>query len=401
MGAISRFFRDQSGQFAIMFAAASTMLLMGVMVAVDMSKLTNSQARVTVVTDAAALAGAQAFDSADRVAVVQAFLDANGDQMLPASMTGTPVIGFDDNTREVSVLIEAEVDLPFANVLGMSDKNVIYRSVAVYPDDMDPLTIAFALDISGSMGGTTSDGVVKIDALKTASEEMFNVIEGKVKNPQTIEKYIRTSVSAFESTLTVDQEMTWGFADTRQTIQNLNRGGGTNTLAALDDAHQKILDDRMFRISADPTFDLATLDEFVIFMTDGQNTAGDPVILDDSSYERCVEMREDGIEIYSIGFAAPDRGKLLLLDCASWDDAVEDTKSKHNHNKKRGCKFLSGIAGAFPNVEALKNAYKRCKNNNGDEKKEHFYDAADAKSFEEIFRIIGEKINESSIRIKT
>ena len=223
MGLFKRFCRDESGQFAIIFAVISTMLMMGVMVAVDVTKMTSVKAKVSAVTDAAALAGAEAYDDANRLQVVQAFLTANSEEVLPGRISGTPVINFDDATREVTVSVATTVDMHFAGMVGVKHKDVSYESVAVFPDRMDPLTIAFVLDISGSMGGTTSDGKVKLDALKSASEELFTVIEGKVKNPAVIEKYIRTSVSTFASTLSTETPMEWGFAGTRATIQGLNR----------------------------------------------------------------------------------------------------------------------------------------------------------------------------------
>ena len=401
MGIFKRFNRDEGGQFAIMFALFTTMLLAGVMVAVDFSKLTSAKTKVAAITDAAALAGAQAFDRPDRLLVVKEFLKLNGDKSLPVSVMSEPIIRFDDATQEVSVSIDANVDLPFAKIFGMGNRDVAYRSVAGYPGTMDPLTIAFALDISGSMGGTTSDGQVKLTALKSASNALFDIIEGKVKNPESIGKHIRTGVSAFNSGLAVDQNMEWGFGQTRATIEGLAAGGATNTFSALENAHKQILDDRMVRITEKPDFDLARLDEFVIFMTDGENTAGDPVFLDDESYESCIAMREDGIEIYAIAFTAPARGQMLLLDCASWDDSVEDVQSGRGHNRRKGCKVLAGLTRILPNVERLEQAYERCQKNNGKDKENHYYDAADAKSFEQIFKEIAEKINESSIRIKS
>lgn len=328
-------------------------------------------------------------------------MESNGNGFLPGTLKDTPQIRFDDNAQEVHVFINAHAKLPFAKLIGLKDRAVAYKSVASYPDTMDPLTIAFALDISGSMGWTTSDGQVKLASLKSASSQLFSIIEDKVRNPGSIEKYIRTGVSAFNSGLAVDQDMEWGFGQTRTTINELVAGGTTNSFAALESAHKQILDDRMLRISEDPNFNLNTLDEFVIFMTDGENTAGDPVFLDDESYETCIDMREDGIEIYAIAFTAPARGQMLLLDCASWDDAAEDVQSGTNRNRGKGCKLLAGLSRTLPDVRGLQVAYEECKTKNGKEKKNHFYDAADAKSFEQIFREIADKINESSIRIKS
>jgi len=401
MNNFNEYTRDESGQFAIMFAIVSTLLLGMMMIAIDFNNMVATRAKVAAITDAAALAGAEAFDEAERIQIVKEFLNENSLKMLPAKLNGQPIIEFDDSTQEVSVSIGTEVELPFARMIGFKNKDVAYRSLAAYPETMDPLTIAFALDISGSMGGSTSDGQVKLAALKNATSGMFNIIEGKVRNPKSIDENIRTSVSAFHSSLAVDQDMAWGFGTTRATINGLVAGGATNTFAALENAHKQILDDRVFRRSSKPDFDIKALDEFVIFMTDGENTAGDPVLLDDESYETCIAMREDGIEVYAIAFTAPARGQMLLLDCASWDDSSEDVRSGKPQKRRRGCKVISAIARILPDVRGLQNAYERCKNKNLIDKKDHFYDASNAQNFEEIFKVIAEKINESSIRIKS
>jgi len=52
-------------------------------------------------------------------------------------------------------------------------------------------------------------------------------------------------------------------------------------------------------------------------------------------------------------------------------------------------------------VNALQNALNRCKNHNFNDKKEHYYDAVDARTFEEIFKTIGARINENPVRIKS
>lgn len=401
MAIVKNFCRDENGNFAILFAISATLLLIGAMVAIDINQMVSAKTKVAAITDAAALAGAQAFDQPNRIQVVQEYLTENSNEYLPSTMINNPIIRFDDNAQEVHVSIDAHAELPFAKIMGLKDRAVAYKSVAAYPDAMDPLTIAFALDISGSMGWSTADGQVKIDTLKSASAQLFQIIEQKVKNPSSIDKYIRTGVSAFNSGLAVDQDMEWGFETTKTTIQELTAGGTTNTFSALENAHKQILDDRMVRLTEDPGFNLSTLDEFVIFMTDGENTAGDPVFLDDESYETCIAMREDGIEVYAIAFTAPARGQMLLLDCASWDNEAEDAMSGRPHNRRKGCKILAGLTRVLPDVNRLQQAYERCKTRNGKDKKDHYYDAHDAKSFEQIFREIAEKINESSIRIKS
>ncbi len=411
MNLFRQYRNDERGQIAIMFAAVSTMLLFSIMVSVDFAKVTATKTKVAAVTDAAALAGAQAFDNPDRLLIVQEFLTANGDQVLPAKIAGTPIINFDDETGEVKVSIGTELDLPFAKMLGHKKQTVNYSTVVAYPNSIDPLTIAFVLDVSGSMGWNTKDGQVKLAVLKDATKQLFAEIDDNVRNKSSIEKYMRTGMSAFSDVLKAEQAMSWGFVDVEQAVDGLVAGGTTNSAVALDNAYKQIKDDRLYRVSVDPTFNPATLDEFVIFMTDGENTAGGiQDILDQESYDTCIAMRDDGIQVYAVAFTAPAKGQLLLIDCASWDDEGVDKESRRNNNQSRRCgggtenangnNANANANNTGPNENAL-NALDICKDKILGDKKEHFFDAEDAKSFKEIFRLIGQKINESSIRIKS
>jgi len=410
MGMFRTYLKDNNGQFAIMFSLFATVLVIGAIVAVDIARLVNTKTKIAAVTDAAALAGAQAFDQVNRISIVEDFLNSNGGQILPAAFASEPQIHFDDDTGEVSVFVDTTVELPFAKVLGGDNREVGYTSIAVYPNSIDPLTIAFVLDVSGSMGEQTKDGQIKLNVLKQATMELFAEIDSQIRNKESIDRYLRTGMSAFNDVLAAEQAMTWGFVDVESAVDGLVASGKTNSHIALANAHEQIKDDRGFRQTVDPTFNLATLDEFVIFMTDGTNTAGTPEILDEDSYEVCLAMRDDGIAVYAVAFTAPERGQLLLIDCASWDDPVEDRESKRNRNRNRKCgkrrgNSDDGLANAAANNggfnENAAKALDKCLDEVLDDKKEHFFDADDAQSFTEIFRLIGQKINEASIRIKS
>ena len=406
MALFKRYLKDESGQFAIMFAVVSTMLLSGVMVAVDIGNMVKTKTKVAAITDSAALAGANMFDNPAREEIVLKYLEENSASGLKGYFNGDPIIQFDDASGEVSVSMNTTVEMAFADILGFGDRDIHYKSVAGYPNTMDPLTIAFALDVSGSMGGMTSDGVVKLAALKDASSKMFEEIEGAVRNKASIDKYVRTGLSAFHNSLAAEHAMSWGFVDVDAAIQGLTFGGSTNTLVALENAHKQILDDRAFRRTANPGINLNALDEFVIFMTDGSNTASDPIVLDEDSYQSCVAMREDGIEVFAVAFTAPAEGQLLLMDCASLDDETEDRQASNARNERNRCgqnaderrrHNTNNDRGRTQSEAALEN----CRDRIVKDKKEHYFDAADAQSFEEIFKIIGQKINESAIRIKS
>jgi len=406
MGMIKEYCRDERGNFTMMFSLVGTVLLGGVMLAVDVNKMYATKSKVSALTDAAALAGATSFNQSDREDVVLRFLEENGHKMLPAKFSGNPEISFNDDARSVNVNVATTVNTPFAKVFGFNSVDVGYDTTAVYQGLGNPLTIAFALDTSGSMGDPTKDGIRKIDALKDSVSSMFQVIETKAGSYNALNASLRTGVSAFNSELTEDFPMSWGFKETEQVILDLNPDGLTNSGVALENAYKQILNDRDVRAKSDVSFKLDELDEYVIFMTDGANTFGDPILIDEESYETCLAMREDGIEVYAVAFTAPEEGQLLLMDCASWDDTIEDKQSKNvkNRGKKCGRRGNGNGNGNGANNGNGKGWDKRaavakCRNEVLESKREHYFDADDAKSFEEVFKQIGKNIKVESVRI--
>ena len=85
-------------------------------------------------------------------------------------------------------------------------------------------------------------------------------------------------------------------------------------------------------------------------MTDGDNNRPE---WDVSSQQVCDRMKADNIEVFTVAFAAPSKGRALLEYCASED------------------------------------------------KDDYFFDASNAAAFKEAFREIGKEIVERSVRIKS
>jgi Mg-chelatase subunit ChlD len=54
--------------------------------------------------------------------------------------------------------------------------------------------------------------------------------------------------------------------------------------------------------------------KYIVFMTDGDNNY---TTADTTTKQWCDKARTAGIEVYSVAFMAPDRGKALLNYCAT------------------------------------------------------------------------------------
>ena len=109
------------------------------------------------------------------------------------------------------------------------------------------------------------------------------------------------------------------------------------------------------------------LHRFMIFMTDGENKTNPSYDPDGTGAEqddidtkaRCDQIKADGIEIYTVAFQAPERGRELLRYCATPDVVSSDPE----------------------------------------ESEIYYYNATDEESFLEAFDRIAERIESSIIRI--
>lgn len=362
----------------------------------DGIRLMSAQSKLSGVVDNAALAGAFAAENQrqNRVKITREFLAANADEVLPAQINPNYKLKFDDNAQELFLEVTADIDLFFGGLFGMDETPVRASSVTSYAtSEIDPVTLAFALDVSGSMDWASSTGEKKIEVLKDATALLFDAVEEGSKRPDLLKEAIRTGMSAYNTEVVSVENMSWGWHHLENSVDNLIADGGTNSSPALLNSYNQILEDRDFRKANDPDFDQSTLNEYVLFMTDGDNNQPE---WDAASAQVCWDMRQDGIEIYSVAFTAPEKGQLLLWNCASWDNPNEDSNPSANNGNGNG----SDPSKCMNNGSKGKGkALGHCKGN-GDEKSKYYFDADDAQSFKAAFVDIGYEISKSEIRIK-
>ena len=382
-----KYARDTKGQFAVLFAIAAATVSLGVAVAVDTSNLHKIRMNLDDVADAAALAGASASenDPTNRLQAVKDAIEANAHPGVIERFSQQPDIQFDDTANEVTVKLYMNADTIFSSVLGAASKPVSTQSIVTYGQTtVDPVSISLVLDVSGSMGWPTTDGEIKINALKDSVQALFLEIENQVGDPEKLKDTMRTGMSTYNTVIRATESMGDGWNGVRRTTQTLTANGGTNATDALEFGYNQIINDRAYRRLYDPTYNPATLKEFVIFMTDGDNNRPE---WDDSSYDVCQRMKNEGIKVFTVAFAAPAKGQALLLDCAS-----NNADIPANQNVPTCRNGILNSQGT--NIQACHNAIK-------DDKDEHFFDAADAEEFRDAFREIGKEIVEQGIRIRS
>lgn len=379
---------SNAGNVSLMIAIVLAVCGVCIGAAIDGAKLMSVYDRSSSVADAAALAGASASESgnAERMAVVRAYIEANAFKISPGVISGEPTIVFDDSKETVTVIVPTTVSLAFGGFLGARDKPVGATSAATYlKNSIDPVSIAFALDVSGSMQLNASGGGTKIDVVKRSTKSLFKAIENGTDNPVKLKKVLRSGMSAYNTDLVTSLPMSWGWDALESSVDLLSATGGTNSAPALANSYNQLLNDRSFRAANDPNFNRKRLKEYVIFMTDGDNNQPN---FDIESMQLCFDMRAEGIEIYSVAFEAPEKGELLLVECASPDEGEEGP----GFSNKDPSKCMNN--GANGKGKALGHCSNRTTKN------DHYFDADDAKAFEAAFKRIGEEIVRSNVRLK-
>ncbi|NNE57858.1 MAG: VWA domain-containing protein [Hellea sp.] len=163
---LKRYLNETSGQFAIMFSVATTALLIGAAVAVDISGVQKNKARLQVLTDIAVLAAAaeRTDNKGELKKIAKAAIDANNATGLKVKIK----VSKTDNT----IIVEgnSEYRTQMMGLIGV--KKLSLDSVSVSPISYDsPLNIALVLDTTQSMSGAN------MEALKSASEILLDVFD--------------------------------------------------------------------------------------------------------------------------------------------------------------------------------------------------------------------------------
>ena len=385
---------DQRGTTALTFALALSAMMSAIGVAVDISRVMSSDGRLQDVVDSAALAGAVAAEGSldARIAAVETALELNAAGQF-GDIVGASTIKFDDARREVVVQTRYTEKMLFAPFIGRESLDlsktvrVAYREMQVLP-----VSVALALDASGSMhrdieANRKSDepgftGNTKMAALKDAVELLFTEVEGVTGGGSYLDDALRTGLAAYNDTLVAVSPFSRGRSHLSSTLGSLVPDGSTDSSVAMSELYPDFLDDRNFRIVTDPDFDLDDLREYAVLMTDGDNKTANA---DPDTLRLCADMRADGIEIYTVAFAAPDNGRQLMLDCASWDADANLPRGQRGVSD-RGC-GAPGQANCDEGVHASA-------------KSRYFFDASDADEMREAFAAIGRDISRNVGRIR-
>lgn len=181
---IKRFGESRRGNFAVMTAAISTVLMMATGFAVDYAQLTLAHSNLLNALDSAVTSTARdlttgIISTRDARPSVMAFLHANGGTgFASAGRISLDALDVDTSARTVSAQASVNIDLAFP-FFGASTRHVVVQSAAVYSDKK--VEVAMILDTTGSMAGQ------KIVDLRTAATNAVRLLlDGQKPNNERV-----------------------------------------------------------------------------------------------------------------------------------------------------------------------------------------------------------------------
>lgn len=174
---LSRFGKDERGNFVLAFAAVASALAMAAGVAVNTAQLSLTRSNLLQALDSAVTSTARdittgTIKEADARGMVEAFLRANGGTGFASADTiSLDTLTLDKPTSRLSATASVDVELAFPLFTTASLRRITVDSAALYSDKK--IEVAMMLDITGSMSGQ------KIKDLKTAATNAVNAFLGK------------------------------------------------------------------------------------------------------------------------------------------------------------------------------------------------------------------------------
>ncbi len=309
--------RDTGGNVAMLFGLTVVPLLLAIGIAVDYNQAAAVQQKLNGTVDAIALASARAHDDENlRQTIGQKFLDGNMGDYLNGLTVQDLVVEFDDETKTVSVRVTAKVPTHLMSIAGIEEQTVSSRSKVSYEGHVsEPVSLAMVLDVSGSMGWNN-----KIGTLRSAATTLLDKLD--VADPDA--QYVRTGLVTYSNSIQQTENMDWGIDDTRPIVQGLTANGGTASTSAVSAAsgwlrgNSENAQHAQQPVHEGEEFELH---RFMIFMTDGDNNRRSD---DTNTKRKCDQAKDDGVEVFTVAFEAPRRGRELLEYCATSDDHYFD-----------------------------------------------------------------------------
>ena len=370
-----RFLKDESGNMALTFAISAVAVIGAMGAAMDFSTRSSAKLHSQGIADQIALAAAIHVKNNDFIpdsletgytegTHSAASLGFEYKGWVDGGAENVAVdIRYDDTEKEAVVTVSGATIPTFMQVLGQHDLSFSATSTVSYleVDEAQPASIIMVMDNSGSMrwddrllnadGTRPANSRPRIDRLKTAVTNFRTRLKSRIGDQTTSEgvRVLRTGLIPYNdqiiTTLSANTDRVyWGFDGIDQAqVDAMQAQGGTNSNPPMHLAQQLLdMENDEHEDEADRTnTDYREPLKFVVFMTDGQNTAGNFIVIpgetgryygqingkwfvtknpntaavhnftegdltldsDSETLNACTNMKNEGVEIFTIGFA--------------------------------------------------------------------------------------------------
>lgn len=367
---LTRYEKNQSGSFAVVFALILLVFILVIGVAVDTNFMQRKKSNMQNIADAAVLAAARSGETelTQLTDIARQYVAANN----TSGETITTTVALTDNGR-ININVQGQYDTQFMSIFGKSTVGVAAGAQAPLSAN-EPVNITLVLDTTGSMGeDANGSGGTKLEALKVAANNLIDTLD--VFEPGLVEisvvpfdRYVNVgTASRGASWLEVADDGagngTWrGCVGSRFTPWHLRVQHGSTKITGLMNTNcgQEILpltaDMNSVRnainsltaqgwtyIPSGLMWGWRTLDsrqpltqaaggaanesDIVILMTDGANTRSKTGLrhngwnvpdANGTTANLCTDVKSANVEIYTIAFEVTDAPtRNLLRNCAS------------------------------------------------------------------------------------
>lgn len=388
--------RREDGSMTVFAVFVFVAMLMVAGIAVDTMRIEHERVRMQGATDRAVLAATMLRENVSGATpeqIAEAYMAAEG---LTPQLDGRVDVETFEGGRRVTLSPGAEMSTGFMRLVGVDRVPILTRAQAVEAIGSVRFEVVLVLDVTGSMGATTSNGRTRIENLRTAAADLVtqllqdrepgevaltivpyaehvlpppgflghfpNLASGSGACPDftnwtsVINSRMATMIRrscATQSWRTVRPFL--HDVDTAVAAVNALQANGTTSIdlgvrfGALffDPTINPAVAQMVSNGHVDPAYANYPLDwsepgvvRAMILMTDGENCCGArfPVtVQDQQTRATCQALREQRVTIYTVAFEAPANGVNLMQACA--------TSPNHFFNTS-----ASGIGDAFAAV---------------------------------------------------
>jgi Flp pilus assembly protein TadG/uncharacterized protein YegL len=367
---MSRISRDRRGNFGMMTAILLPVVLAAGGVAIDMTNMVMTKGELQDATDAAALAAASALANDNKSAAeakeiamrfLKAQISSKGSVSTPGDtktdendLDATTTISIKETAlsgsgKAFSIDVSTKYTLQFnafTRLLGQKSTTMNATSSAESAtESKNAMSMFLALDRSGSMAWITDEKeadpkkkcqnhteanwysanlkevspcyISKIAALKTAAASLF----AQLNTADPKNTLVRTGAVAYNDQMFSAVDLAWGTGGALTYVNAIPTvpQGGTDSSGAFAKALEKVNDATEATLHKNKNGQVPS--RYIVFMTDGANThykgATNNTKSDEETKKSCDAARTAKVEVYTVAFMAPERGKTLLQYCAT------------------------------------------------------------------------------------